>query len=284
MEEKLRSARQAFDEARFTEAARRCRELMNEPDITPPLVAAALALEGGALVQLGQYRRGLKSLHESVNVHEALGEEMSTGFAHNYIGAASEELKDLAGAYAHYERALYLADQAADRSLQARVLANLGDALVTDGKPEQALVHLKRAAGCAQAVEEWSLLGWVEGATARALMSTGDLEQAGLYFENAITHSHAGSGARAEGEILLHFGNYLKAMNLKEQALENYRSALRIFARVNARWGIRRAHRALSDFYADNGQYQKALEHYRLFHEAHADMLEELTDAWESQS
>ncbi|MEM9181758.1 MAG: diguanylate cyclase [Pseudomonadota bacterium] len=273
---KLAAARSAFDEARFVQAAESARGFLAQDDIEPSRAAQAMALEGAALVQLGLYRDGLDALRLSINLHLEHDQREKTGFAHNYIGIAHEELGDLQQAYQNYEQALALANHTADRSLQARVLANMGDAMASEGRFDDALKQLERAARQAEQSGENAMLGWIEGARARALAAKGDVEAAGEWFASAIAHCHQDKETRSEAEILLHFSDYLASLGHQTQALENLNSALRIFRAVNARSGVGRAHEKLAQLAEEMGDFEAALTHFREYHQVQTDMLEEL--------
>ncbi|MFK7956482.1 MAG: diguanylate cyclase [Lysobacterales bacterium] len=275
----LEQATTAFDKARFTHAAACARQILSLSDVPPESAAGALAIEGAALVQLGLYRDGLDALRLSNNLHIEHDLRDATGFAHNYLGNAHEELGDLQQAYLHYDQALALADHVADRSLRARVLANMGAAMAGERRFDVAMNHLHRAAAEADSIHHSSLQGWIEGVKARVIAAKGDTEAAGECFARAIELCHQASETRAEGEILLHFSAYLEELGHGSQALENLRSALRIFRSVNARWGIARAYDRLATLAETMGDPATALAHFREYHQLRVEMLKEMAKA-----
>ncbi len=275
----LEQAITAFEKAQFTQAAACARQVISETDAPPEVAASALAIEGAALVQLGLYRDGLDALRLSNNLYIEHDRKDATGFAHNYLGNAHEELGDLQQAYLHYEQALALADQVSDRSLRARVLANMGAAMAGERRFDLAMKHLRRAAQEADRISEPSLQGWIEGLKARVIAVRGDADGAGECFSRAIEFCHQASETRAEGEILMHFSAYLEELGRPSQALEHLQSALRIFRSVNTRWGIARAYHRLASLAETMGEPAAALEHFRQYHRLRIDMLDEMAKA-----
>ncbi|MDJ0653447.1 MAG: diguanylate cyclase [Xanthomonadales bacterium] len=274
----LDNADRAFDRTRFSEAADLAREAMRAAEESGEAVLESLARakRGSALVQLGLYQKGLSELQDAVQSLIALQEEASGRQAYNYIAIAYEELGDLEKALEQYGRALELARLEGDIELEARVLANIGDAYVRIDQPDKATEYLTAAVPRLVNAGRHALAGWAEAGLARACILREEFDDADYWFHKALKHAEMGKALRCKGEVLTAFGNYLTQLGRHQEAIERLTEALAIAEELSVRWSIAEANLGLADAFEATGDAESALEHFKEYHRVHHLMVDEI--------
>lgn len=105
----------------------------------------ALGWDGAALAQQSRYTEALERLHPAIEGLKQLGQEQLACRALNYLAVVHEELGDSQAALATYQRSAQMARLAGDDDMLGRALSNLGEALVTLRRPEEAEPLLREA-------------------------------------------------------------------------------------------------------------------------------------------
>jgi diguanylate cyclase (GGDEF)-like protein len=277
----LDRARSAFAETRFEDAAIYARSALEAFREHGDVLGQARSRSwyGAAQIQQSQYRQGLETLNQAIQSFTELDRPDLTGHAENYIAVMYEELGDIDQAFTHYNRALEASRALGDSELEGRILANMGDALVTKGDFESALPNLQAAAGVLELAEDASLLGWTQCAIGRVYLLQDSMDEAGEWLDRALKSAARGEGLRCEGEIFCNYGDYLGRIGRVEDGIEYLQRALDIAVKLGVRREIMRAHQSLAEAYERSGDAGRALAHHKDYHRIHAAVFDDVLKA-----
>lgn len=163
-----------------------------------------LFVAGTARLQLGQHDKGIELVRRSIALNPANPE------AHNNLGNAFRELKQLEEAQSSYEQAL------AFKPNYAVAYNNLGGVLMDLKRPDKALANFEKAVSiAAEYAEAYSNMS-------KALMDLGRIDEALASAERAVSINPGYTDAYNN------MGNILRALKRPEEALASYQKAISI--------------------------------------------------------
>ena len=237
----------------------------------------ALTWLGAALTQQSRYQEALVKLKDAERKYGEIGRPELASRALNYLAVVHEELGDLDKAFEIYQRAERAAEAAGNVEMQARVLANVGEAYVNLHRHEEALAALGRSAALLAPLEEHrSLFGWCLLGVARVYVEIGEHANALEVFSTALDAARKGESLRVMAEIHTALGSLLVDMGDQKESEVNLRQALALAEEAGVRQEVFKAHLALSRGYEKFGDFRAALEHYRQYHEARGQVFDEV--------
>lgn len=180
------------------------------------------------------------------------------------------DLGDYEHQIVHVERALSYVDQADDPAKhRARALASLGSAYLGEHDYAQALAPLTQALAVAEEHHIWqvqaSALNWL----ARAHLGLAAYEQAEALLQRALelATEHDLTQWLIAGWINL--ADLHTARAQPEQALACLNTGLALTQETADREQEKGIHRRLAETYEQQGEYERALDHYRAYHNLH---------------
>jgi len=180
----------------------------------------------GAFLDTGDVERALDYAMQELDVFTALGWVVGQARAHSSVGSVLRHMGRLDEARAHHEVSLTLFREGADRFGESRALHDLGT-----------LAQEQR-----------------------------DLPRALDLHRQALDLRRAHGNRQAQTTSLLHIGETLAAMGRVDEALAPLHEALEIAEALGIRPRVYQVHRALADAYEAQGDFRRALHHYRAYH------------------
>lgn len=237
--------------------------------------AEALTWFGAALTQRSQYQDALMQLKEAVDCYVRLGHPELASRALNYVAVVHEELGDTDRAMEIYQQALEAAVRAGQTEMQARILANVGEAFVNAKEYERALGVLAESAVLLEPLKEHrSLYGWCLLGIARIYVDSGDHGTAFEFFKQALGAAVEGDSLRVMTEIHTAIGALYVETNQIEEALIHLEQALELAKEMGIRREIYRARLELARAHEKRGDFENALKHFKEYDRERAAVLE----------
>lgn len=237
--------------------------------------AEALTWFGAALTQRSQYQDALVHLKQAVDRFARLGRPELASRALNYVAVVHEELGDVGKAFEIYEQALEASVKAGATEMQARILANIGEALVNQREYERALGVLAESAVILEPLAEHrSLYGWCLLAIARIYVDSGDHPTAFEFFKKALEAAVQGDSLRVMTEIHTALGSLYVQTDQIGEALIHLEQALELAKEMGIRREIYRARLELARAHEKRGDFEKALHHFKEYERERAAVLE----------
>jgi diguanylate cyclase (GGDEF)-like protein len=277
----LLQCEQAFRLNRYAEAmefARSARELFRAAG-DRLAEAVALGWIGGCLTQQSRYQEALEHLKESLALCEDLGRLDLASRSLNYMAIVFEELGDVELAIQVYGRGLEVSRAAGQRELVGRLLANLGDLYVNLDRPDDALPLLEEGAELLKEHGEHSIYGWCLWALARIYDRRGEDSRAWDHYERSLAAAEQGGALRTQAEVRTGLGTLLIKRGEQELGMVQLDRALELAQEAGVRREIFKTHFALAEAHEQYGDFEKALEHFKKFHQVRSEMYDEVAKA-----
>ena len=252
-------------EGRHGDAQRAIRALL--PDLRASgdraALARALAAATEASLALGQYEAAIQEAQEAFDLHQRLGQRADAARAINWVGLANLYLGRYDNALASYERALALDRAGGDGDGEISRLNNIGNVHFMRGRYADALQLYQEAMAIVDRRTS-------EGGGARMRKVT--------ISNLAALHQRLGADERAldlyaqlptgdamrpdeEAQLLVNQGALLRRLGDPIKAVQTYRQAQALFARVQHRDGEIGAWRNMGIAYAlDLNDHARALD------------------------
>jgi CHAT domain-containing protein len=161
------------------------------------------------------------------------------------------------------QRALALREAAGDKIGQAVSHEELARLFILQGKPEDAMAHLRAAEPIAEVGVDPKLSADVIRTRASAYMSLGKFQAAVADYSQAIRTFQELNDARSEADAAFNLGWAHQSMGEIPKTLSSYDRALKIYANLGDEDGQVRVRMAAGSLYASLGEPIKALLQYR---------------------
>ena len=165
-----------------------------------------------------------------------------------------------------HERALKIFEDLHDLEGQVRVLNNWACVLLDKGDIPSALERSKK---CLQLIHKHSMKKdeiFVSGTMGEILIAMGEYLQAQEILQSAISLADTYGPDISHVYLLVAMGQTYLAQNELEQAETYFLEALTVATNLELRSERMRCHQHLSDVYERWGNFDQALEHYKIFH------------------
>lgn len=239
----------------------------------------ARAWRGAALTQLSQFKEAMAELTAAYKQLQQQGRGELAGRALNYIAVIYEELHDFPHAFEYYEKALLASQAQNDDRLTASISANYGEGLVNTGNIDTGLERLAQAIRIGEAIDDNNLVAWSLLVKAKAHVKRKDNEQALECYEHAWEKAEHTGTMRVKAEILTGLGLQLLNYGKLSEALEHLENALVLAQKSGVDMEIHKTNLSLSLALELKGDFKRALQCYKDFHEVGKRVYDELIRA-----
>ncbi|MBN1452424.1 MAG: diguanylate cyclase [Anaerolineales bacterium] len=165
-----------------------------------------------------------------------------------------------------HAKALKIFEDIQDVEGQSRVLNNWACVLLEKGDPPAAL---KKSEKCLQLIQKHSMKKneiFVSGTMAEILIAMGEYSQAQEILQEAISLGETYGPDISHAYLLVAMGQTFLAQNELEQAETYFLEALAVATNLEIRSERMHCHEYLSEVYERRGNFDQALEHYKIFH------------------
>ncbi len=217
--------------------------------------------------RLGRYDEALRAALSCLELSKETGSKLGEAWAIHNVGYIYTETGDYQLALENQHRALELFREIPHPVGEARALAMLGILYEKNGEYDKALEHHQ------QAVRKSEEQGVHIGATVglanvgQAYLKLGDIDKALDYCLRALESGKNIANREVNAITLLTLGNVYLEMGDNNKACEALRKSLREIKDTQAKPTELKIHEALASLHEANGELDKALEHYKRFHD-----------------
>jgi tetratricopeptide (TPR) repeat protein len=215
---------------------------------------------GAAFWRIGRYEEAVERYHEALSTGNdpaiSCRAYMNLSLVHSALGQDAEALREQHVAH----RASQLAGE---RTIEARILNNLGYLTVGRNRYDEALDYFTRAAELARSVGDEALVGQATGNAGFVLYRMGRYEQALAHTRSHLDRARRSGYRGAEGDARNQLGLIHAALGDFRTAIAEHTTALRLVTDVG--WPQKRAE-VLNDLgttLASHGDHAAALDRHR---------------------
>jgi diguanylate cyclase (GGDEF)-like protein len=226
--------------------------------------AGSLNNIGIAYTQMAQFSDAFEYLINSLDV--AQSEPSAASYALYNIAQIFTQINDLDKAQDYYRQSLDLNQRTNDRALESTILADLGKVHALLKNHKDALGFLDRSLEIARTTGNLHDQGVALSTLGMAHQESGNYFKAGEYLTEALEIMKQTDARPEQSEVLCLLGrNHLKQGKF-DASIALLNQSLGIAQEINVNEKIRNAHYALAEVYQAIGDFEQALNHYRIYH------------------
>ena len=287
-------------------------QLNNEKETARSFINLGLAVKAGGNLALAMeyfhrgldisrscdFKRGVMSSHLNIgNIYYALGDfpgalehyqqshEINSGVRHQLIessqlsniGQVYRELKQYDRAIEHFQRSLAILEECNDKRRQVQIHSNMVGVYNLMGQLDKARIHAETGWELAQEVDSPTGLVFSLGALADIEVMEKHFDKALMLLEQALTSAREIQMTKGIVDSLVEIGRVRMAREEFEEARLSFYEALSIAEKNELSSEVMRVHEMLADYHERTGSAEKALRHFRLFHKAEREIINEET-------
>jgi len=223
----------------------------------------------------GDFERGFECAARALRLYREIGDENGEGWANNSLGGFYYDLNNYEKSLQYFQKAHDIFKNIDHLLGQARALNGIGNCHLQLGKCKRALVYQKQSLKILRDIEH-------RMSESRTLNDIGLVYQKFGQPEEALKYHRQSLGIRRELQYLvgqtttlMDLGDLYRKQAQLDQALDFYQQALKISEQIIAKPKIVRAQKALAEIYESLGDYRKAFEHIKAYHEIEEEVFHE---------
>ena len=214
---------------------------------------------------LGNYPEALNNYFSALKIDEELGQKGAIANCYNTIGMVYENQKDNAEALKNFYAALKIMEEAGTTKDEASVYQNIAAAYDNEGNDSAALKNYRTAMELHEKNGDNAGIGDSYYSFAGIYEREQNYPEALKYYQAALKIFRKGGNKNEMVRALAGIGA-VQAKLKKQGIAEQYGSeAVTLARKVGSLETIRDANKRLSETYAANGDYKKALEYYMAY-------------------
>ena len=229
--------------------------------------ARALVVTASVHQSLGDYDRALEAAFEGLRLHRQLGDKglEGRGWTLNGIGGAYHDMGDYERALQYHQESLQIFEQRKNPIGKARALSGIGTVYQSMKQYDKAGEYHEKSLDLFRS--ENNKLG-----EARVLNDLGLIHQRLGDFDKSLQLLARGLELReefgnkqAKSTSLINLGNLYIETKEVDKAFDVLHRALTIAMEIRAKPRVYQANLSLSEAHAMNGDYEYALQHYKIY-------------------
>ncbi|MEE9270575.1 MAG: tetratricopeptide repeat protein [Candidatus Krumholzibacteria bacterium] len=227
--------------------------------------ARSLLVVASVHQSLGDYDRGLAAAYEGLKLVRETGDKAFEGWSLNGIGGAYHDMGDYERALEHHRQSLRIFEEEGHTIGKARALNGIGTVYQSMEKYDQATEYHEKSLALFRSVN--NLLGEARALNDLGLIHqhVGDYDKALEFLTRSLELRNKAGNRQAKSTSLINLGNLYVAKNEVNKAFEVLHRALTIAMEIKAKPRVYQANLSLSEAHALNGDYEYALQHYKIY-------------------
>jgi signal transduction histidine kinase len=240
--------------------------------------ACAMLFLGLIEWSFGQIEKGFGYTQDALQLSRKDGDEIMVAWGHNILGSFHYDLNDYENSLKYFERALGILRKLQSTEGEARALNGIGNNHLALGNPQKARKFQEKCLRALQGKEIRLVESRARHDLANICRTLGDFDNALAYYRQSLAMRRSIGHPIGEVTTLLQLAELLHEMGEFEEGRKLSEEALEKAVKMNAYPKICKAHQNLSMLFSALGQSEKALEHYKKFHEFEKEIYHEATD------
>ncbi|HAC14383.1 MAG TPA: hypothetical protein DCE78_00335, partial [Bacteroidetes bacterium] len=235
----------------------------------------ALVSIGAIYYYLGDYDRGLDYFLNGLRIGEEIGNKEAVTYAYNGAGYIYNLLGDFEKGLDFLHQSLELCREIKNSSLEASILDSIASAYLSDGQLDKAYDTYKT---CLEFSEQNNVLrnqGYALFGIGEILFKKGKPDEAKHHFLKSLEIYKSIGYQIGMAHSLLHIGRIFLHLNNYEDATHYLQESLSLGESIKAKVVIYESHEALSILYQSLKDFDKFVEHYKLYFKYKSEVFKE---------
>jgi len=235
----------------------------------------ALVSIGSIYYYMGDYDKGLDYFENGLQVGGEAGNKEAVTYAYNGAGYIYNLLGDFVKGLDFLHRSLELCREIKNSSLEAAILDSIAVAYMNDGQLDKAYNTYKT---CLEFSEQNNVLrnqGYALFGIGEILFKKGKPDEAKHHFLKSLEIYKSIGYQIGMAHSLLHLGRIFLHQKNYEDATNYLQESLEIGASIKAKVVIYEAHETFSELYQSLKNFDKFVEHYKLYNKYKSEVFKE---------
>jgi len=241
-------------------------------------MAQILHILGQVFFQLGNFPEALNYLLKGLNIVELLGLPQEEVKLLTTVGMIYFESGDVDQSQTMFYRALRILRELGERKQEVQVLNRLALALHARGDIQQANQRARRALQIAVEIPSETLKSLSLMTIGKLEVDRGNPEEGVKQLQRALKIAKKKQLRAHIVEIKRHIGKGYALQGKNKEALNMLHAAIAVAEEIDARVEYYRSQQLLAAVLEATGDYEHALEHYKLFHAAKEEIFNQVAD------
>jgi signal transduction histidine kinase len=235
----------------------------------------ALVSIGAIYYYMGDYDKGLDYFEKGLQTGEEAGNKEAVTYAYNGAGYIYNLLGDLDKGLNYLHKSLLLSREIKNFALEASILDSIAVAYLNDGQLDKAYETYVTCLHLCEQQHEKRNQGYALFGIGEILFKKNKPEEAKEHFLKSI-EIHKSIGYQiGMAHSLLHLGRVFLHQNNLEDAASYLQESLKIGESIKAKVVIYEAHEAFSVLYQSLKNFDKFVEHYKLYNKYKSEVFKE---------
>ena len=215
----------------------------------------------------GDFERGFELVSDALALNQETQDIDRQAWNLNTLGGYHYDSKNYQQSLEYFEKAYALFKKEQDTSGQARALNGIGNNYWMLGDDKTASTYQNKSLKALQSTENYLARSKTLNDLGLIFQSLGKYDEALEHFNESLTIRQELRFSTGETTTLLNLGNLFVKQKKIDKALEVINTALELAIQIKAKPKISRAYKSLFEIYQNLGQFEKALEFHKKFHE-----------------
>jgi len=214
----------------------------------------------------GDFERGFELVSDALVLNQETQDIDRQAWNFNNLGGYHYDSKNYQQSLEYFEKAYVLFKKEQDTGGQARALNGIGNNYGMLGDDQKAWTYQNKSLKVLQSTENYLARSKTLNDLGLILQRLGRYDEALEHFNKSLTIRQGLGFSTGETTTLLDLGNLFVKQKKIDKASEVINTALELAIQIKAKPKISRAYKSLFEIYQDLGQFEKALEFHKKFH------------------
>jgi len=258
------------------ELGRKAMEYFNTHTLEPGYVDT-LTYIGNIYESFGDYETALEHCQKAYRVAKDNDYTVGLGEVQSVLGLIYSRLSDHDRALKAFEDGLRIREEQGDQLAMASSLNRIARTYTLKKQYKEALTFYNKSLRIREELNQIEAIAWTYLGLASTYEDMGSLDEARGFYQKILGDTEGRLDNRCKLQAMLGMGRTLYKMNQGKEALDFFEGSQKMAEKLEANPLLVEAHYALADYFESNGDFEKALIHYKNYRRIHEDVLNDDT-------
>lgn len=226
-----------------------------------------LNLIGVSYFYFGKYEQALEFFKSSLILANNIQDKKLQSSILNNIGEIHRELEKYEDALDYYLKALQISEEIDDNYNVTVILMNIGHIHNRLNRNQEALSYYNKSIDISENIQDSIGKGEALNKKGEIYEKMNNISEALKLYEESLLILEKCENRFYQIDVLLNLGSHYVKRDKHLKGMEYLQRALELAQKISANKKLYSAHRYLAECYERQGNYEKSLYHYKLYHE-----------------
>jgi len=232
---------------------------------------------GNIYESFGDYETALEHCQKAYRVAKDIDYTVGQGEVQSVLGLIYSRLSDHDRALKAFEEGLRIREEQGDQLAEASSLNRIARTYTLKKQYKKALTYYNKSLRIREKLNLIEAVAWTYLGLASTYEDMGSLDEARGFYLKILGDNEGRLDNRCKLQAMLGMGRILSGMNRGNEALDFFKDSRKLAEQLEAKPLLVEAHHALADYFESNGDFEKALIHYKHYRRIHEEVLNDDT-------